>query len=79
MLIALALLVASAPGLEVAVALIGPVAILYLLLSARESQQLLVVEARRSERLMSARELARSERSTWLQLASFMAALSMML
>jgi hypothetical protein len=79
MLIAVALLVASSPGVGVAMALIGPVAALYLLLSARESEQLLRVAVQRRERLLSARELARSERSTWLQLLSFMAALSLML
>jgi protein-S-isoprenylcysteine O-methyltransferase Ste14 len=78
-LIALALVVAAAPGLGVAAALIALVGTLYLLLSARESLQLREVKVRRHERLLSARELARSERSTWLQLASFMAVLTLML
>jgi len=79
MVIALALVVASAPGLLAAVGLLGSVALLYLVLSVRESRQLQSVQQLSDGRLLSARELARSERSTWLQLGSFVIALALMI
>ena len=74
-LIATALVLAAAPGPLRSLLLMVPVILLYFALGARERLQLRDVTEKRSAPQLSLSELARSERSTWLQLVAFMVAL----
>ena len=70
--IACALLCAASPGFYRSVFFLGLVIALYCVLGIRESLQWSGREGTRGERLLSMPELARSERSTWVQLAAFL-------
>jgi protein-S-isoprenylcysteine O-methyltransferase Ste14 len=65
------LLFAASPGLYLSLVFLGGVVALYCVLGIRESQQLRGLEGTRKEPMLSLSELARSERSTWIQLAAF--------
>jgi hypothetical protein len=69
LLIAIGLLLSAWPPWGVAAALFALLAALYAILAVRESRQLARVVSIRQGGRLSWSALARSERSTWLQLA----------
>jgi len=71
LLIAVGMLLAASPPWVLAAGLFALLASLYFVLALRESRQLAQVTGTRDGKQMSWWALARSERSTWLQLAVF--------
>ena len=71
LVIAAGLLLCASPPPSVAATLLAAVVVLYGLLGYRESRQLVAVRQVCGGRRMSWQKVARSERSTWLQLVLF--------